>query len=139
MKSFLFVLLTLMLMVLMSCENPFEQIQDDIDAIKAAQNIESSIKELESLLSDTNQDNLNEVSIKENLNIINQQLNTVLNSPAAVSILKEEFKNRTGETLTSAIEEFQSGALYDDSYAKLDAETKGILDNIVSRISDAGL
>lgn len=139
MKSFLFVLLTLMLMILMSCENPFEQIQDDIDAIKAAQNIESSIKELESLLSDTNQDNLNEVSIKENLNIINQQLNTVLNSPAAVSILKEEFKNRTGETLTSAIEEFQSGALYDDSYAKLDAETKGILDNIVSRISDAGL
>ena len=126
-------------MVLMSCENPFEQIQDDIDAIKAAQNIESSIKELESLLSDTNQDNLNEVSIKENLNIINQQLNTVLNSPAAVSILKEEFKNRTGETLTSAIEEFQSGALYDDSYAKLDAETKGILDSIVLRISNAGL
>lgn len=126
MRSYLFILLTLMLMVLMSCDNPFERIQNDIDAIKSIRNIEESINNVESYLKETEGKVFDADKVAELINDINKELDTVLKSEGAVSILREEYDGDLKEEL----EDFKLLPKYN----LLDNSTKDMLDNIIIRI-----
>lgn len=125
-------MLLLFLPLLTACDNPFEEIKNDIDAIKAIQDVQTEVEQIEALLDkDTPFD---AATVKTTLSEINQNIDAILKSDAAVSVIKSEYEG----DVVADIEAFKTDPEFINNYNTLDQESKDLIDSIVLKLENAG-
>ena len=134
MKKLFLVLLLLVTGLFTACENPFEEVKNDLDAIQAMQDVQDKVAQIETLLAQASFDAGDIESVKALLVSMSGDVDTILESDAAVSVLREEYDG----DVKADVEAFKNSANYADYEASVDDASKLLVDNIVNKLIQAG-
>lgn len=120
-------MLLLLTGIFTACENPFEEVKNDLDAIQAMQDVEDKVEKIKKYLNNTIV--FDATKVKEYLVDINDNITTILESDAAVSVIRDEY---TGDkaNFKEEIEAFKIS----DNYDSLDVESKQIIEDLIDDI-----